>query len=273
MLTIISLGAGVQSTTMALMAAHDEIKPMPDCAIFADTGWEPKAVYGHLEWLIKLLPYPVKIVSAGDLWAAVTTIRRTKDGKRTYTATGLPVYTVGDENNGIGKRQCTRNFKIDPINREVRKLLGLKRITKKHGVLVEMWIDISVDEIMRRKPNAKPYIKSRWPLIEKQFTREACLQWMTANGYPTPPRSACTFCPYHDDREWLNLTPSEFADAVAKEKQLQTAYREASALNTTPYFHSSRVPLDQVTFDPTPKEKNLWQLDMFNNECEGICGV
>ena len=38
MLRVISLGAGVQSTTMALMAAHGEIGPMPDCAIFADTG-------------------------------------------------------------------------------------------------------------------------------------------------------------------------------------------------------------------------------------------
>lgn len=44
-LRALSLGAGVQSTTMALMAAHGEIQPMPDCAIFADTGWEPKAVY------------------------------------------------------------------------------------------------------------------------------------------------------------------------------------------------------------------------------------
>jgi hypothetical protein len=54
MLRVISLGAGVQSTTMALMAAHGETTPMPDCAIFADTGWEPKAVYGHLRWLIDL---------------------------------------------------------------------------------------------------------------------------------------------------------------------------------------------------------------------------
>lgn len=38
-LRALSLGAGVQSTTMALMAAHGEIGPMPDCAIFADTGW------------------------------------------------------------------------------------------------------------------------------------------------------------------------------------------------------------------------------------------
>jgi hypothetical protein len=41
-LRVISLGAGVRSTTMALMAAHGEITPMPDAAIFADTQWEPK---------------------------------------------------------------------------------------------------------------------------------------------------------------------------------------------------------------------------------------
>ena len=32
-LRVLSLGAGVQSTTLALMAAHGEIGPMPDCAI------------------------------------------------------------------------------------------------------------------------------------------------------------------------------------------------------------------------------------------------
>jgi len=37
-LRALSLGAGVQSTTLALMAAHGEVGPMPDCAIFADTG-------------------------------------------------------------------------------------------------------------------------------------------------------------------------------------------------------------------------------------------
>ncbi len=41
-LRIISLGAGVQSTTLALMATRGEIGPMPSCAIFADTGDEPE---------------------------------------------------------------------------------------------------------------------------------------------------------------------------------------------------------------------------------------
>lgn len=60
-LRILSLGAGVQSTTLALMAAHGEIGPMPDAAIFADTGNEPDAVYDHLQWLMSpnvLCPSP-----------------------------------------------------------------------------------------------------------------------------------------------------------------------------------------------------------------------
>lgn len=65
----LSLGAGVQSTTMALLAAHGDIGPTPDCAIFADTGWEPKAVYDHLSWLMSpnVLPFPVHVVSASNI--------------------------------------------------------------------------------------------------------------------------------------------------------------------------------------------------------------
>jgi 3'-phosphoadenosine 5'-phosphosulfate sulfotransferase (PAPS reductase)/FAD synthetase len=68
-LRALSLGAGVQSTTLALMAAHGKIGPMPDCAIFSDTGWEPKAVYAHLDWLRSdnVLPFPVHVVSAGNI--------------------------------------------------------------------------------------------------------------------------------------------------------------------------------------------------------------
>ena len=66
-LNIISLGAGVQSSVMALLAARGVIEPMPDYAIFADTQWEPKAVYAHLDWLETQLPFPVRRVTAGDL--------------------------------------------------------------------------------------------------------------------------------------------------------------------------------------------------------------
>ena len=40
---MLSLGAGVQSTTVALLAVHGEIEK-PKHAIFSDTGWEAKEV-------------------------------------------------------------------------------------------------------------------------------------------------------------------------------------------------------------------------------------
>ena len=65
-ITVLSLGAGVQSTVLALLAAqgHEQV-PLPDAAIFADTGWEPQGVYDHLDWLETQLPYPVHRVSKG----------------------------------------------------------------------------------------------------------------------------------------------------------------------------------------------------------------
>ena len=35
---VLSLGAGVQPTAVAPMAAHGEIAPMPDLAVFTDTA-------------------------------------------------------------------------------------------------------------------------------------------------------------------------------------------------------------------------------------------
>ena len=50
LLNVLNLGAGVQSTTVLLRSIHGEL-PKIDCAVFSDTGWEPKAVYRHLDWL------------------------------------------------------------------------------------------------------------------------------------------------------------------------------------------------------------------------------
>src|SRR5262249_34440571 len=92
MLRVISLGAGGQSTTPALMAAHGEIEP-PDCAIFADTGWEPRAVYQHLDWLETQLPFPVHRVSRGNLRDDVLARRNTTGGR--FAA--VPWHTVNPD--------------------------------------------------------------------------------------------------------------------------------------------------------------------------------
>ena len=64
-LTVISLGGGVQSSVMALMASERVFDRTPDCAIFADTRWEPPSVYEHIEWLRDRLSFPLYVVDNG----------------------------------------------------------------------------------------------------------------------------------------------------------------------------------------------------------------
>lgn len=273
-LRVLSLGAGVQSTTLALMAAHGEIGPMPDCAIFADTQGEPEAVYRHLDWLEEQLPFPVHRVSRGSLWQSATRVRRTRDGERTYIATAIPVHMAEGLRLGMGLRHCTTDFKIEPIVRKLRALLGYKRITARQP-LVELWIGISDDEALRKKPHEKAWIENRWPLLERGMTRADCYSWMTRHGYPEPPRSACTFCPFKDDGSWLELSPDELADAADKERELQAAYAEATQMRAVPWLHESRKPLGEVKFvarAPHMKRDQL-TINPFINECEGMCGV
>ena len=61
---------------------------------------------------------------------------------------------------------------------------------------------ISWDELQRQKINQIKYITNIYPLIEKQIRSYQCLKYMEDNNYPKPPRSACTFCPYHSNEEW-----------------------------------------------------------------------
>lgn len=267
---MISLGAGVQSSTMALMAAAGEITPMPVAAIFADTQAEPKRVYTWLDWLEKQLPFPVYRVTQGNLEIETLKRHKRKDGLGEWVQSGVPHYSINaDGSDGHGPRQCTHDYKLIPLQRENRRLM--KELGASHVVT---WIGISLDEISRVKPARVTYLTNRWPLIEMEMTRRHCLQWMEGHKFPTPPRSACVFCPYHSDREWRRLKteePTEFDRAVNFEKEYQKA-KSATVIRKgfIPFLHRKRIPLSEVDFST---EEERGQLDMFNNECEGMCGV
>lgn len=182
-LRVLSLGAGVQSTTLALMAAAGEIGPDLDCAIFADTESEPEAVYRHLAWLERQLPFPVHRVSAGSLRAAILDGMR---GDRRMDARP-PFFTAGG---GMLRRQCTQDHKILPIQRKVREILGVAKGRRvPAGVAVEQWIGISTDEASRMKPAQLAYVTNRFPLIEADMSRSACLAWCADRGFRDRPKA------------------------------------------------------------------------------------
>lgn len=255
---VLSLGAGVQSTTMALMASRGDL-PMPDCAIFADTGWEPKAVYTHLDWLTKQLQFPVHRVERGNIrddllrcaeghWADVPAFVKNPDG------------TIG-----LINRQCTKQYKLRPIRQKVRELLGIERKRSPDRSVVDQWIGISLDEAIRMKPSLEAWQTNVFPLIDRRMSRRDCLRWLADRQYPVPPKSACIGCPYHSNDQWRALPPAEFAEAV----EIDRAIRHSRSKGEL-YLHRQCVPLDQVDFST---DEDRGQLNMFLNECEGMCGV
>lgn len=257
-LRVLSLGAGVQSTTLALMIARGEIEPV-DCAIFADTGWEPRAVYDHLERLKSMLPFPVHHVTAGDIRADA--IAKTNSTGQRFAS--IPWFTLSPGGKmGMGRRQCTAEYKLRPLQRKVVELMGGKR--PKGGC--EMLIGISQDEAWRMKPSRVQYIVNTFPLIERGMTRQDCLRWTAERQLPKPPKSSCIGCPFHSDDQWRALTPDEMADAV----EVDRAIRNQPTMRAQQFMHRSLKPLDQVDLS-TAEERG--QLNMFINDCEGMCGV
>lgn len=274
----LSLGAGVQSSTLALMMAKGEVEPV-DAAIFADTQNEPDSVMEWLDWLeIEIArspyPYPVYRVTKGNLADRETYVRTSKKSGKQYIQGGIPAFVLAPTGKkGLLGRKCTTDFKIQPIYVKVREILGIKRAPREKQILAKMAIGISLDEVHRMKPNTFSYVESYWPLIDLGMTRDDCFTWMAKHGYPTPPRSACVFCPFHSDMEWVRLRdeePQEFAKAVEFEREIHAAYKRQNALNGTPYLHSSCVPLDQAKFK---HDASNAVVDQFGNECEGLCGV
>ena len=271
---ILSLGAGVQSSTLALMAAAGEITPtMPDAAIFADTGAEPQSVYRWLDWLEQQLPFPVyRVMHKNGLTATMTDAIPRKDGNGYYCNSNIPAYTLGKRGEvGMINRQCTVKFKIEPIVRKIRKIAGIKRGQK--DVTVTQWIGISLDELQRMKLARDPWMVNRFPLVEERMRRANCLEWMQSHGYPRPPRSACVYCPFHSNIEWMQLKeeePEAFAEAVRVERMYQSAKAKAG-FGGVPYLHKSCVPLDQVDFR-SAEDRGQGVLS-FDDECDGMCGV
>ncbi len=267
---IISLGAGVQSTTVLLLANHGELHGDPvDCAIFADTGWEPAAVYDHLAWLETVSEIPILRVSSGNLREAAL------DPTRRFAT--MPVF-VFNEHGGEGqvRRQCTSEYKVKAINRRLRELLGVGPRDRIAPGTVTTLLGISLDEVQRMKPSREHWVTIEWPLIDKRMTRHDCVLWLERHGYPIPPKSACIGCPFHGNAAWRDMKlnrPEEWADAVDFDERLRTMpprKGERGEITKHRYLHRQRIPLRLIDLS-TPADGG--QQDMFDEECSGVCGV
>ena len=271
MMRVLSLGAGVQSSTLAYMTTWRGRDSVPRCdhAIFADTGAEPKSVYSQLYRLQRDLEPRTRVHIV--MHKEGLTKQLEKAAKAEEKSPNPPFFAISEKGIGQLQRQCTSDFKINPINKFVRQLLGLKareRVPK--GTQVEMLIGISVDEVYRVRQNKLPWIKNVYPLIDLRMTRQDCLNWMERQGLPAPPRSACVYCPYKSDHEWRLLRDND-PEGWAEAQRVDGFIRSGLNLRNRGLFvHRSCKPLAEVDLATA---ENMGQINMFNNECEGMCGV
>lgn len=256
-LEVLSAGVGVQTITLAQLSIEGHLPPL-DCAIFADTGWEPAHVYtqlGHMADALAAVGVPTYIVNNGNIRDDALT-----DGR----FASMPLHMKGDAGNGIARRQCTNEYKLTPIKRKVRELLGASKVVTPSGLatvgrvpgkpgtrFVNMWVGISTDEIERVKPSDVSYIRRSDPLIDVlNMSRDDCERYL-AERWPHPvSRSSCIGCPYHDNKTWREMRdgdPVAFADAVDFDRSLRAGGLDA--FKSEAYLHEQRVPLGEADLD------------------------
>ena len=323
-ITILSLGAGVQSTALALMAA-DGLIEMPVAAIFADTRDEPEEIYIHVERLRGMVPFPVHVVREGgglgaDFLAAlrgeknrasqppfyVRAPELTMDEIAAILAEPEPPHEEWEVNainqesgdlvhlfdvkakssewiewsrrrrkalnqdaGGMLWRACTRDYKIAPIRREIRKIMVAHGA--KHARSV---IGISTDERQRENVSGVKFITNVHPLLDMGWSRQKCEAWLKERHGMKIPKSACVYCPYRSNAGWARMKleqPVEFERAC----QFDEAIREAqgkkmrgAGITGQLFVHRSFTPLRTANFENMPG-----QLDFgFEQECDGMCG-
>ena len=338
MIRVLSLGAGVQSSALLLMSCKG-ILPKLDCAVFADTQYEPSAVYVHLEWLkieAAKAGIPLHVISRGNIRSDALEFRQLRrsgpEGDRSFAP--IPLFVLNpDGSQGKIRRQCTSEYKVEPIERFIRRrVLKLKpRQRAPKTVVVDQWMGISADESHRAKAPGKmktvtrrgsmnllgesPLLKiPQWlpllwkthsfpllnltlrpdrrsetvPFLGREFTRAQVIAWLSEH-YPgrTFPRSACLCCPFRSNAEWKIMkeeTPEDFEDACRFDEEA----RERPALGLpgelkakmrkpivgVPFVHRDMIPLRMVDLDSNGGSSfGVSCGSLFNETCEGMCGV
>ena len=169
---------------------------------------------------------------------------------------------------GMGRRQCTNEYKLKPLLKKKRELVGLQpRSRAKRGeILCETIIGISIDEAHRMRASDEPWNINKYPLIDKRMTRDDCMAWMDRNYGRIPPKSSCLGCPFHSDSKWAEIKSDQEAwEDVLEIDSLIRDQKNGGLIRQ--YMHSDRRPIGELIFEADQVN------DLFGNECTGLCGV
>ncbi len=232
----------------------------------------------HLKYLQALSDPAIWVRSAGRLGDDLIK-GRNSTGQRFVS---IPAFTKSPEGKtGMVRRQCTAEYKINVVNRAIRReLLGLKpRQRIPRDVRIYQYFGITTGERARAERAKKRFEKVRhtipvYPFLEMGWSRTDCQRWLEGRLPHRVPKSSCTFCPFRTNQSWLNLKQTDPA-GWARAVEIDNALRDPQSICTRGFrqelfVHRSCVPLDTIDFERLAPNT----LDpMSTGECLGMCGV
>jgi len=177
--TVISYGGGIQSTALVVLAMRerwviDEIVHVD--LVDAESPATREYVVLFRDWLRR------------EHGRDITIIERDLYGDMLVRPEFTPVPWRGKYERFILSRQCTRQYKVGPLQ---RYLYG-----RYPGGCIRLMLGISVDECYRMRDSSAARIEHVYPLVDRRLTRWQCREIVERAGLAAPSKSSCWFCPY-----------------------------------------------------------------------------
>ena len=203
---ILSCGAGMQSTALALMACEQAITgaslypdvPIYDAIIFCDLGLEPVWVKQQVEFIHCVcdeagIPFYILDTPLYQDFLQNFGQRRT---------VSIPWWTLKEDGHKAKMpRNCTIDYKVEIIAKFIRwELLGYKkgqRLRPEDVKAHELHMGFSAEEKHRCKENPNRLFVNKFPLVEMGLIRADNYKYILENWKLDTKASACAFCPFH----------------------------------------------------------------------------
>ena len=302
--TFLSYGGGTQTAALALMVAAGQL-PRVDAVIMADTQGELPETYEFAEYVkdkLAAIEIPFVVVTRGNLEEALLS---PVGHSGANPMPPLKTLSPDGKKGRVNVYRCSYDYKRRIVTREEKRRCGPPGAWKRMNVV--QWIGYSVDEDHRVKQDTEcrcghpldQHVNpeklaghaerctcagfDRWrvnvhPLIEMGFRRRDTIRWFAENGHPTPPRSACWFCPNSTNARWRHLLAThpdlfERACVIDEAVRFQPAFTGSSrdTMNNELFLHDTCTPLRTADLRDaeTVLAEDFGVVPMFAYDCLG----
>ena len=184
--TVVSYGGGIQSTALVVLAMRER--------------WAIDEIV-HVDLVDAESPRTREYVDYFRRWLRdgygrdITVVERNMYRDMLARPEFTPVPWHGRRKKFMLSRQCTRQYKVAPLQRYLYDRYPAGRI----GLM----LGISVDEYHRMRDSSAARIEHVYPLVDARLTRWQCRDIIERAGLAVPWKSSCWFCPYRSIRsQW-----------------------------------------------------------------------